>query len=1152
VAGALASHADSILEQLDPAGEATARALLLRLITPEGTRQVVNREEALAGLAPGAGDMMDRLIAARLVTVRRVRGVEGSEVVLELVHESLIHSWTTLSRWLEQGREDHAFLHEAGQAAEVWERRGRRADEVWQGDALADALRAARRCADDLPESVRRFLDAGRRRQSRRSLRIRLSLAAVALLMLVITASQVYLKRQADLQRQATAKQRDLARQHFGESQRESADAAEARGDMLQARAQLRGALESRDSTMARALWRRLKQSPVIWRKQLGGVAYAAAFTPDGRRVAAACQDRTIHLIDTQTTATRVLRGLTDQVFSLAISTDGAWLAAGTWSGKVWLYSLKDGRASYLEGHSEPVWAVAFSPDSARLASGSDDGTIRIWRPGEAKPAQVLKPGRGKVNGLDFSPDGLTLAAALDSGEVLLWGQKTGESPRPLRGPRGAVMAVAFCPGSGMLASAGNDGAVRLWDPAAGKVVRQLKGHEGSVLRVACGAGGRLLASAGLDQSLRLWGVADGLQLASLGMSATSIFGVVFHPDGRSLVSAGKDGGVTLWRAESNLRDERPDRGHGNAVEQLALIRGGRQIASAGADGSVRFWDLTSGAQIKVLHTEAERLDALAASPGGRYLAAAGSDRLVRLWLMDGSYRGRVVGSHWGDVSSAAFGASGDLLATGGVDWRVRLWHAKGASPARVMPGHQGQINDLSVSPDGKLLATGGEDRAVKIWGVQGGELRHVLEGHTAGVEGVAFSPDSGTVASTGGDGTVRLWDMAGGLGRVLWRQKRRANSLSFHPGGRLLGVPSADGNAYLVDITTGEGRPLRGHRAEVNSVRFTADGALAVTASDDGTVRPWEVSTGKPRWRAPLLSSAGPDLFSHQGLMRLGPKKARVITPERRWQVAVQKKAHLADESADGRAVCVATHGGRIELWDTAADGRIADFAAPRVMQVLAMDRRCVARTASAVILHDSAGSSRRLHGPARKILRDGTAGRLIILDGGTLQIKDLKGEQVASHKVDPGVVAAARIGDKILLGHTNGDLQVLDGGRGTPAFEQTPSSPVVALTPGPRKILVAGYANGAVGLWQVSNGERLDHARIHGPVVHLLVKGNRLYAASELGDQMQMDLKTLHSEYCEVLRDVWRQVPVEWKGGRPARREPLASHPCSLFRHR
>ena len=98
-----------------------ARALMLRLVTSERTRAIVSMEE-LAQLSPDAGDMqrlMQHLIQARLLVVQT--GGAGTGATVEIVHESLIHSWPTLKRWLDEGQEDAAFLDQLRSAARQWQ-----------------------------------------------------------------------------------------------------------------------------------------------------------------------------------------------------------------------------------------------------------------------------------------------------------------------------------------------------------------------------------------------------------------------------------------------------------------------------------------------------------------------------------------------------------------------------------------------------------------------------------------------------------------------------------------------------------------------------------------------------------------------------------------------------------------------------------------------------------------------------------------------------------------------------------------------------------------------------------------------------------------------------------------------------------------------
>ena len=52
------------------------------------------------------------------MAVRRSRLADPGSSSLELAHESLIGSWHTLSRWLDEGKEELAMAHEVAQAAE--------------------------------------------------------------------------------------------------------------------------------------------------------------------------------------------------------------------------------------------------------------------------------------------------------------------------------------------------------------------------------------------------------------------------------------------------------------------------------------------------------------------------------------------------------------------------------------------------------------------------------------------------------------------------------------------------------------------------------------------------------------------------------------------------------------------------------------------------------------------------------------------------------------------------------------------------------------------------------------------------------------------------------------------------------------------------
>lgn len=160
VAGALATHADAVLAALPPHAQALARTLILQLVTPERTRAIASVSELceLTEAPDQAERVIHQLVDARLLVIQRSSRAGG--VTVEIVHESLIHSWPTLAHWLDENQDDAAFLEQLRTAAKQWEARGFSSDVLWRGDTLAEARSWRRRYRGLLPPLQEHFLSA--------------------------------------------------------------------------------------------------------------------------------------------------------------------------------------------------------------------------------------------------------------------------------------------------------------------------------------------------------------------------------------------------------------------------------------------------------------------------------------------------------------------------------------------------------------------------------------------------------------------------------------------------------------------------------------------------------------------------------------------------------------------------------------------------------------------------------------------------------------------------------------------------------------------------------------------------------------------------------------------------------------------------------
>jgi len=1152
VAGALAAHADGVLEGLSEANEELVREILLRLVTPEGARRVLSLERTLEGLHPLAKDMLARLIKARLISVRKSRvkeeGDDPAGAVLELVHESLVTSWARLARWIERSREDLAFLYEAGQQAEIWQKRGRREDEVWSGEALTEALRALDRCSEKVPHRVIEFLEAGQQRRARQVRRRRILLSLGAVLVALIIVVLLYQKEQAKLQRRE-------ARKGWAEAQREGARAAVMRGDLLEARAKLRGSLETQDSPLARSLWWRLNRDPLVWKKELPAVVFDVAFSPNGEMVAAACQNQTVYLFDVKTRTVRPLWGHQDQVLSVAFSPDSTRLASGTWSGKVNVWNLVDHTSRTLSGHGASIWGLSFGPRGRFLATASADRTARIWDLRSRNASRVLRGHKGQVFKVSFSKDGKRLATSSNDFTLRVWDVETGRVRAVLdkdsqgkTGHSAGVYGVAFSPDGKRLASGSYDLSVRLWNLKTGAQERVLRGHSSFVMSVAFSPDGKRLASGSYDRTLRLWDLRSGETVKVFKGHSDIVSGLGFSPDGQHLVSGSRDRTIRVWDLASQI-STRVIRGHGSAVFGASFNPAGTVLATGGGDRMVRLWDVKTGQQLKALHGHQAKVRGVAFSPDGKLLASGSRDDSVRLWNLQSGGKARILGTHLSGVNSVTFSPDGKLLATAGQDWAVRLWDVKESIQQRKFKGHHKGVNDVRFSPDGKLLASGGMDQTIRLWDLGNpGQQGRLLKGHAAQVKGVGFSPDGSFIFSAGIDRSVRKWDLATGISsRLQSPESGRAYFLDVHPAGEMVGVPYSDGTAALINLNSGDIVRLRGHQAEVNFLRFSPDGRLVATTSDDGTVRLWHTDSGRPYWRAPVMLSSPPRIHTQQGWVLLGGGEDD--SAESPWKRAIEQRARVADETTDGTLLCLQTDRGELELWDMHSDQRLLSKEVGRARQVLAMDSGCLLLLESGVRLVERSGKEREIHKGATAMAWENN--QILVAAGQRIYVYDVSGVKKGSHEVGAGVRAMTRSGAWLALGFENGNIEIIPTVQGKEkpdfSFEDVPSAPVVSMLEGPSQTLLVGYANGLLGIWNMNNGVRLDFSRLHGSVVHMLRKRNKLYAATALGDHLVQDLGAFHIKYCDLMRQVWQKVPVLWSGGMPVLSAAPQHHRCA-----
>jgi len=296
------------------------------------------------------------------------------------------------------------------------------------------------------------------------------------------------------------------------------------------------------------------------------------------------------------------------QLYAAAFSPDGKTLAAGGLDKIVRLWDVATGKLrGELTGHQHPdvytVYTLAFSADGKLLASGDREGTIRLWEPTTGQYLRTLQAPGGTLLQVAFSPDSTVLAAARDSGAIQFWDVRTGEFLSALNGGKTTVYCLAFSPDGRLLATSGREHSIRVWDVTNGTQLGDLRGHSGDIRCLLFHPDGRILASAGYDKVIRLWDIATLSAKGVLPGHDSTVLAGAWRADGAMLITAGEtDGAVRLWNPATDppgcevLKVMPP---HVPWLHALALSPEGRHLAVTHPNGTIYILRLAKPGEVR-------------------------------------------------------------------------------------------------------------------------------------------------------------------------------------------------------------------------------------------------------------------------------------------------------------------------------------------------------------------------------------------------------------------------------------------------------------------------------------------------------------------------------------------------------------------------
>ncbi|NMC36870.1 MAG: hypothetical protein GYA41_00920 [Bacteroidales bacterium] len=259
------------------------------------------------------------------------------------------------------------------------------------------------------------------------------------------------------------------------------------------------------------------------------------------------------------------------------------------------LYNIAKNRGSShyktFRAHEGRINDLAAVPGKNDFISSGTDGRILRWTPGDNEQTyKVLYSGSEIFGVLAVSPGADWLACGGQNAGIRMIPINGNSSPGyDLKGHSEEIKSLIFSYDGKYLYSAALDGKVLKWDLAARTSVDVSTGQM-KITSIDISSDNKYIAGIGNEGKALIWNLGERSENFRIGSEDKAIKSIRFKPDEEKIAVGYNDGMVEIW--DINKREIIAEfRAHTGEISDIRFNHAQPQIATSGNDGTLKLWE---------------------------------------------------------------------------------------------------------------------------------------------------------------------------------------------------------------------------------------------------------------------------------------------------------------------------------------------------------------------------------------------------------------------------------------------------------------------------------------------------------------------------------------------------------------------------------